>query len=174
MTQYFIKPLIILLLSQTFLFAQNINIDNVVHNSIDSGKPVVVFLHRTGCSYCNTMEEFTLQSDDVKEYLENNFKLLSINITTDKKVTYKGKTTTGLDFAIQIGYNFYPSTLFLSKKGELEYASAGYVNEYDFLALLKFIKNDKFKTIDFESYKKSMGYTQNNDNEIVDERKHER
>jgi len=174
MTQYFIKSLIILLLSQTFLFAQDINIDNEVHNSIDSDKPLVIFLHRTGCSYCNSMEEFTLQNDEVKEYLESNFTLLAINITTDKKVTYKGKTTTGLDFAIKIGYNFYPSTLFLNTQGELDYATAGYENEYDFLVLLKFIKSGKFTKLDLESYKKSIGYRQNNENEIVDERKHER
>lgn len=174
MTQFFFKSLIIFMLFQTFLFAQTINIDEEIHNSIGSGKPVVIFLHRVGCSYCNSMEEFTLESDEVKEFIESNFKLLSINVTSDKQVIYKGKEVTGLDFAIKIGYNFYPSTLFLNTQESLDYTSVGYKNEYDFLVLLKFMKSGSFKNMQLEQYEKSIGYIKNNEDEIVDERKHER
>lgn len=174
MTQSFLKFLITSLFVQTVLLAQNVNLDDAVHHAIDSNKPVVLFLHRVGCSYCNSMEEFTLESDEVKEYIDENFRLFPINITTDKKITYKGKTTTGLDFAIKIGYNFYPSTLFFNQKGELDYAAAGYINEQDFLLILKFIKSGAFHNMDLESYQKSIGYVKDSENEIVDERRHER
>ena len=174
MIRLFTKPLIFLILFQNFLFAQNMNIDDEVRSSVNSNKPIVLFLYRIGCSYCNSMEEFTLDGDEVKEYLESNFKLLFVNVTTDDKIIYQGKTLTGLDFAINVGYNFYPSTLFLNKQGKIDHASVGYENEHDFLVLLQFMKSGAFKDMNLESYKKSIGYLKNNDDEIVDERRHER
>jgi len=155
-------------LSQGTLFANNFNIDKI---SKTSKKEVIVYLHRIGCSYCNSMSEFTLDEDDIKEYLAENFNFIDINISYDHKIRYKGKVTGGKCFASDIGYAFYPATLFLDKQGNVKYAALGYKDEYEFLLILKYVKEGFYKTLTLDEYKKQVGYVKNTDDEITDPRK---
>ena len=59
-----------LALLQTTLFSQTINIDSIVKNAYAHDKKVILYLHRIGCSYCNSMQEFTLEEDDVANYIQ--------------------------------------------------------------------------------------------------------
>ena len=120
------------------------------------------------------MQEFTLEDDDIAEYLENNYKVIHINISHKDKITYQNEQSGGLCFAKKIGYDFYPSALFLDAKGDIKYASVGYKDEFEFMAILEYINSNDFKIISFNQYKKKIGFEKNTDTEIVDPRKYAR
>jgi len=173
MFKYIIKLFFSFLVLQTSLFSQDINIDKIVQQANKSDKNVIIYLHRIGCSYCNTMGEFTLDDDDVIDYIDQNFKLVHINVSLEDTITFHGKVTGGICFAKDIGYNFYPSTIFLDESANVKYSTVGYRNEVEFLHILKYVHTGTYKNMDLKKYKKIMGYTINEDY-IVDERKRAR
>lgn len=171
MLNYIVKTILVLTLLHSTLFSQVINIDKILKNSKKSSKNVILYFHRIGCSYCNSMQEFTLDDDEVKEYMDKNYKLIRINVSLKDTITYKGKVSGGICLAKRIGYNFYPSTLFLDDKENIKYASVGYKNESEFLVILKYIKGNFYKKLSLHEYMKKIGFKNNQPNEIKDTRK---
>jgi thioredoxin-related protein len=99
------------------------------------------------------MEEFTFDDDDVKNFIHQHFLFRSINISQDKDVIFHNKHLSGLTYAKEVGYNFYPTVLFLDKDGDVFEVSVGYKEEKEFLLLLKYIHSPEYDTLSFEEYK---------------------
>ncbi len=138
------------------LFARNIDIDAIVKNSIKNDKHLFIFLHRTDCGYCESMLMFTLDDDPVKELINKDFIYLHINISEDDVVKYNNFKGSGRDFAKHVGYNIYPSSLFLNAKREIIYAVPGYQDKDQFLLVLKYVNSGAYKTMGYQSFKKKM------------------
>lgn len=136
------------------LFARNIDIDAIVKNSVKNGKHLFVYLHRTDCGYCESMLTFTLDDDPVKELITKKFVYLNINISEEDLVTYKDFSGNGRAFAKYVGYNIYPSSLFLNSENEMIYAIPGYQDKEQFLLVLKYVNSGAYKTTSFQSFKK--------------------
>jgi thioredoxin-related protein len=141
------------------LFARYIDIDAIVKNSVKNDKYLFIFLHRTDCGYCESMLMFTLDDDPVKELVENKFHYLHINISEDDVVKYMDFKGSGHDFAKYVGYNLYPSSLFLNSESEIVYAVPGYQDKNQFLLTLKYVESGAYKTMDYSSFKKKMNTT---------------
>lgn len=141
------------------LLARNIDIDAIVKKSVETNKYLFIFLHRTDCGYCESMQMFTLDDDPVKELLKKDFVFLHINISEEDVVKYKGFTGNGRDFAKHVGYNIYPSSLFLNSVNEIIYAVPGYQDKDQFLLILKYIDSSAYKTMDYQAFKKKMEQT---------------
>ncbi len=174
MIKFLIKTFIFLVLLQASLFSQEINIDKIIQTAHKSNKDVILYLHRIGCSYCNSMQEFTLEDDDVQEYLDENYKVIHVNVSLKDTIVYKGKKSGGICLAKNIGYDFYPSALFLNKNADIEYASVGYKNEFEFFVILNYMHNDFYKEMSLKEYKQQIKFSKNLDDEIKDPRKHNR
>jgi thioredoxin-related protein len=136
------------------LFARTIDIDAIVKNSVKNGQHLFIFLHRTDCGYCESMLMFTLDDDPIKELVNKKFVFLHINISEDDLVTYKDFSGNGRAFAKHVGYNIYPSSLFLNSANELIYAIPGYQDKEQFLGVLKYVDSGMYKTMDYQMFKK--------------------
>ena len=112
---FLLKTFITIVLLQTSLLSQEINIDKIHLKTKTSNRDTIIYLHRIGCSYCNSMQEFTLEDDDVAEYLQEHYEVIHINVSLKDSITYKGSKSGGICLAKKIGYDFYPSVLFLDK-----------------------------------------------------------
>ena len=153
MLKFFISLLLTMLFTP-LLLSKTINIDSRISNANKNNKKLLIYLHRDGCSYCNSMEEFTLDDDDIKEFIKRKFNIISINVSLDDDVIYNNQSRKAKYFAKYIGYNFYPTSLFLSKDGDVDYAAMGYKNEIEFLMILEYVLNNRFESIDLDKYKK--------------------
>lgn len=138
------------------LFARNIDIDAVVKNSVKNDKHLFIFLHRTDCGYCESMLMFTLDDDPIKDLIVKDFVYLNINITEDDVVKYKDFKGNGRDFAKYVGYNIYPSSLFLNSVNEIIYVIPGYQDKDQFLLVLKYVNSGAYKTMGYQTFKKKM------------------
>lgn len=146
------KIFLILLFFNITLLARDINIDAIVKKSMQSHKYVFIFLHRTGCGYCENMLMFTLDDDKVKNLMKKKFTYVNINISENDSVTYKHFKGSGHEFAKHVGYNFYPSSLFLDNKDEIIYAIPGYIEEDKFFNILNYIDSGAYKTMEYQTF----------------------
>ena len=163
----FLTFIYLFIIFQTTIFAEIINLDKAIIETKQTNKSPLVYLHRTGCPYCERLEEFTFDDEDVHNFMHNNFNFIEINVShTENTIIYNNEKMTPREFAILIGYNFFPSVLFLDADGELEHASVGYIEEKDFLLILKYMKSDAHKTMNIDEYKKKVGYKEENTTSI--------
>jgi len=143
----------LLLTLNSALFARNIDIDAIVKDSVCSNKHLFIFLHRTDCGYCESMLMFTLDDDPIKELINKDFVYLHINISEDDVVKYKNFTGNGRAFAKYVGYNIYPSSLFLNSENKIIYAIPGYQDKEQFLHILNYINSGSYKKMDYKTFK---------------------
>ncbi len=148
MIKFLISSLLI-----TSLYAQIINLDTSLQVANQTNKTVLIFLHKNGCGYCNAMEEFTLDDDEIKKFISLHFIYVSINISQNIDIIFHKTRQSGLEFAKEIGYNFYPTILFLDRDGELLDATVGYKENTEFLQFLHYIRSSENDTLSFEEYK---------------------
>ncbi|MFT7860891.1 MAG: thioredoxin fold domain-containing protein [Sulfurimonas sp.] len=163
----FLTIVYVFVLVQTQLLAETFDLDKASTASLQTGKKPLVYLHRTGCPYCNLLEEFTLDDDRVQEYIQKNFNFIVLNVShTEDKVIYKNNSMTPREFAIEVEYNFFPSVLFLDTRGDLEHASVGFIEDNKFLLILKYMKTGAYKKMSIEQYKKKIGFQEEEDMNI--------
>ena len=143
-----------IIVSNSSLFARTIDIDTIVKNSVKNGQYLFIFLHRTDCGYCESMLMFTLDDDPIKDLINKKFVYLHINISEEDLVTYKEFSGNGRAFAKHVGYNLYPSSLFLNSANEMIYAIPGYQDKEQFLGVLKYVDSGLYKTMDYQIFKK--------------------
>jgi thioredoxin-related protein len=142
----------LLLLLNSNLFAKDININQIIYNSIQENKTLLIFLHRDGCGYCESMITFTLDDDNVRPYIKDNFVMIQINVSEDDTITYKNFTGSGREFAKYVDYNFYPSSIFIDETKEVIDAEIGYIEEDEFYTMLRYINTDAYKSMDIDEF----------------------
>ena len=154
-----LKTLLIVITLQLTLQARIINIDHIINIAKKNDKHLFVWLHKTDCGYCENMREFTLENEVIKEFIDKNFIFVHINVYEQDSVKYEDFRGNGLEFAKEIGYNFYPSSLFFADDGELVFAEVGFIdkdsfpNEERFYKILNFIQSKSYENIDYAEYK---------------------
>ena len=136
------------------LSARDIDLNRLALDSAKQKKTLMVWLHKTDCGYCESMYEFTLQDEKVSAILKSAFDVVDINIYDKDRVTHHEFTGSGHDFAKHVGFNFYPSTLFMNKDAEIVFAAPGYVEERDFLKMLRYIKSEAYREMSYDAFKK--------------------
>jgi len=154
-----IKAFLLILTLQLFLQAEVIDIDNLVNKAKKSDKHLLVWLHKTDCGYCENMREFTLENETIKDFIDENFIFVHINVYEKGTVKYQNFSGNSLEFAKEIDFNFYPSSLFFDDEGDIIFAEVGFVdnkkmpNEKRFYKILNFIKSKSYEKSDFADYK---------------------
>lgn len=137
------------------VFAQEINLDVLASTAGKQNKHLLVWLHKTGCGYCAAMHDFTLDDDKVKAMLLTRFHFVSINVYEHDTVVYKGTDSSAKAFAKKIGYDFYPSSVFMDPHADIVFAAAGYIEEKPFLSILKFVAQKAYLTQNYETFKQT-------------------
>ncbi len=133
--------------------ADDINIDTTFGEAKKSHKHVLIFLHKPDCNYCETMIEFTLTDEKIEQKIKKNFVFVDINTGDSGVVTFDNFKGTRKEFAEDLGYNFYPSSVFMDENKDEVYAVAGYKDEKDFLSILRFVESDSYEGMSIEDFK---------------------
>jgi len=129
-------------------FAADVNLDQLVVQAKKTNKHILVFLHTTGCPYCERMIEFTFDDDEVSERIKKDFIFIDINVKEEGFVSFDHFKVSKLKFAKKIGYLMYPTCLFFDQNGELVYDEVGYRDEEKFLKTLQLVSSKAYNDID--------------------------
>ncbi len=158
MCKKIIKVFLLILAFHFTLQAKVINIDTLISSAKKENKHLLVWLHKTDCGYCESMKEFTLENETIKAFVKKNFIFVHINVYEKDTIKYQDFKGNGLEFAKDIGYNFYPSSLFFNNDGDIILSEVGYIdkatepNEKRFYKILNFINSKSYEKINFSDY----------------------
>ena len=137
----------------TISSASDINIDALTKQAKKSHKLVLVFLHKPRCSYCESMTLFTLADDDIAEKIKKSFIFVDIDIADTGKIIFDGFKGNRQEFAKSLGFNFYPSSVFIDGENEVVYGQAGYKDEEKYLKILRFVESYSYKEMHIDEFK---------------------
>ena len=135
--------------------ANDINIDTTFGEVKKSHKHMLIFLHKPHCGYCERMIEFTLTDEKIEKKIKNNFIFVDIDTDNSGEVIFDGFKGSKKEFAEDLGYNFYPSSVFLDSDKEEVYAVAGYKDENDYLTVLRFVESFSYENVGIDDFKES-------------------
>ena len=133
--------------------ADRINIDTLIIKAKKSHKHVLVFLHKPRCSYCESMMLFTLPDKDVAQKIKKSFIFVDIDIADDGDVIFDDFNGSKHEFAKSLGFNFYPSSVFIDEEEEVVYGQAGFKDEEKFLKTLRFVESCAYKDMGIDDFK---------------------
>ena len=143
----------ILFIFTTLLSAENIDIDKLVKVAKKTDKHLFVFLHKPYCGFCKRMIKDSLEDEWCKAKIDEKFIFVDIDIRDKGYVKYKNFKGTKHEFAKHLGYDFYPTSIFLDKNNEVIYVQPGYQNEMNLLDILEFVSTNSYKEMDIEDFK---------------------
>ena len=149
---YIIKIFLITIVLHISLSARDINLNNLVKTASDSNKHLFVWLHKTECGYCDRMSEISLDNDINRALIKKKFLFVHINIDDKDKVTYKEFVGSGRNFAKDIGFDFYPTSLFFDNVGRVVHEAVGYHDEKVFYKVLKFIYTKSYEKVNYDTF----------------------
>ena len=167
----------------SLFFALNLSAQKVNWLSIEKAqelqkkvpKNIIMDIYTDWCGPCKLMDKNTFQNPDVAQYLNNNFYAVKFNAEGNKKVSFKGREFSNInyneslkggrnathDFARYLGISGYPTIVFFDKDANPIAPITGYLNPNQIEIYLKLFKDEKYKDIKSqEDFKKFMdGFT---------------
>lgn len=119
------------------------------------GKRFAILWEQKGCPYCKDMHSINFAKDDIRNYAQDNFVILQMNIWGDREVTdFDGEVLSEKDLAAKNGVLFTPTMQFLpanlsamvGKKGAAMDAARlpGYFRPFHFKAMLRYVKEEMY------------------------------
>jgi thioredoxin-related protein len=148
-----IRLFFILIAIFTVSSADIINIDKLLGYAKKSHKHVLIFLHKPHCSYCENMIEFTLPDEKISQKIKKNFIFVDIDIADSERVIFDDFNGSKHDFAKSLGFDFYPSAVFIDEDEEVVYGQAGYKDEDKFLKTLRFVESRAYVDMGIDDFK---------------------
>jgi thioredoxin-related protein len=129
----------------------------------DEGKRLAVVWELKGCPYCKKMHQVNFADHEIRQFVSENFALLQLNIRGSRRVTdFDGEVLAEKRVAQKWRVRVTPTTNFFpanpadaeGKPGhKAEVARLrGYFEPPGFLAMYRFVAEQAYRDMDFESY----------------------
>ena len=151
MLKKFIKPLL-LLFSFAILNASDIDLDKIVEVAKAQNRQILIFHHVPNCPYCKTMLDENFKDDTILKEISKNFVYVDIYTADKGSIKFRDFKGSHKEFSAYIGAVVYPSTIFMNNEGEVIHRAIGYRNIDEYLAEMKYVSTQSYKTMDIESY----------------------
>ena len=132
------------------LFSKDLNLDTIVANA--DGKPLFIFMHKPHCGHCRHMIKSTLNDDKVVQKIKNNFIYVDLFTGDEGDVVFNGFRGNRRNFAKHIGYDFYPTSLFIDSKKEIVNVTPGAREQEFFIDVLNYVSTKQYLSMEFETY----------------------
>ena len=98
------------------------------------------------------MLKFTLADEEIKHEIDTKFVYVDMYIKESGMVTYKDFKGTRRDFAKYLGYDFYPTSIFIDETGAVVNATPGAREQDYFIDVLNYVSTKQYKKMEFETY----------------------
>jgi thioredoxin-related protein len=160
--------------------AQAINwmsFDMAVKLNKEHPKKIFIDVYTQWCGWCKRMDQTTYLDKDVIDYINKNFYAVRLDAETrdtfhfnnhifvNSKPEEKGSVNE-LAYSLMDGKMMYPTTIYLDENFNRISVAPGYLSSSDLKMVLTFFEEEKYKTMTYEDYKKSLGVTVPADNSI--------
>jgi thioredoxin-related protein len=147
--KYFFTFFLLAVFFQTFIYSKEINLNTLTNSAKKSNKLIFILLHKNGCGYCVRMKKNTINDPEIQTIIKKDFIFVDINVYDRDIVIFNDFMGTSKEFAIDVGYDFYPSSLFVDGDGEMVYEVAGYRKKDEFKVMLEYVINGSYGSTAF-------------------------
>lgn len=139
---------------------QWISLEEAEQKMKDEPRPLLIDLYTDWCGWCKVMDRKTYTSQDLIQYLNQNFYTVKLDAETKKEVKWKGKTykfnpsykTNEIALMLTNGQLSYPTTVIIPSVNDDPQAIAGMLEVKDMELLTTYFGNKKFGKVSFDSY----------------------
>ena len=145
------KSVLLLFLITSTIFAIDVDLDRLVSDVNKTKKPIMLFLHKDGCGFCEKMV-FNFENKKLSTKIAKEFTFVDINRDDDETILFQGQKGTNRAFLKKLGVDFYPITLFMDERGSFVYTLAGYRNPKKLTSVLNYISSKSYKKRTFEEF----------------------
>jgi len=117
-------------------------------------KLLVVDFYTDWCHWCKVMDKDTYGNKEVITFARQNAVMAKVNAETDEQYKFKGTSYSGRELSMMFGVRGFPTTSFLSNKGELITSISGYIPADRFTLILKFMAGNWYEKMKFDEFVK--------------------
>ncbi len=116
-------------------------------------KGLIIYFGMERCPYCKVLLEVNFAKTDIKNYTQENFDVVAIDVRGSRSVTLiSGENMTENEFAVQRKANFTPTLIFYDLEGNEVHRMVGYYAPYTFSAALEYAADKHYQTETFRDY----------------------
>jgi thioredoxin-related protein len=125
-------------------------------------KPIIIDVYTDWCQYCKLMEKATWKQPEVKNYVSSHFYPVKFNAESKDSINWLGQIFIyKQSYKVHMlaaewlkGNMVYPSTVIIPKEGE-SIVLPGMLSPKELEPVLKYFGEGYYKTIEWETFKKS-------------------
>jgi len=146
-----IRVVISLFMMTIWSFGADIELDQIVKDANKTDKPIMIFMHKDGCGFCEKMM-FDIEDENISKKLKEDFILVDINRDDDETISFEGYEGTNRAFLKKMGIDLYPTIVFIDGNGAGIYFAVGYRNIKKLMTILQYVGSKEYKKMTFEEF----------------------
>jgi len=106
------------------------------------------------------MIKFTLGDDEIKHEIDQKFKYVDIYTKESGTITYNNFKGSRRAFAKYLGYDFYPTSIFIDTNAKVVNATPGAREQDYFINVLNYVSTQQYKEMEFETYVDTLDFNE--------------
>jgi thioredoxin-related protein len=132
--------------------ARWITLEEAFSRARQERKKVLVDVYTDWCSWCKKMDKDTYADPSIQKILDEKFLTVKLNAESDEEISVGSDQMTKAEFAQRAGVSGYPTTLFFDENAAMLTSVPGYFAPGPFAKVLKFVADEKYRTMNFQDY----------------------
>lgn len=118
----------------------------------ENDKKILVYANARWCTYCKKMEKEVFSQKSVQDLTNQHFYTVWVDIESDRKLTFRGKEMTEMEFSRGMRVTGTPTFIFIDSEGEIIAGQPGFIPEDMYSQILKFVGTDAYLDQSFEEF----------------------
>jgi thioredoxin-related protein len=139
---------------------QWISLEEAEQKMKDDPRPLLIDLYTDWCGWCKVMDRKTYTSQDLIQYLNQNFYTVKLDAETKKEIKWKGKTykfnpsykTNEIALMLTNGQLSYPTTVIIPSVNDDPQPIAGMLEIKDMELVTTYFGSKNYGKLSFDSY----------------------
>lgn len=124
-----------------------------VDEAAEEDKHVILFMHLNGCPYCYKMTEENFKHAPYRDFIQENFDVIAINIKGDREVALDEDTSlTEKELAARLNVMYTPTIVFLNQENKKVAQVNGYRSVADFRHVLDYVQEKAYLKSSLSKY----------------------
>ncbi|MFT5503143.1 MAG: thioredoxin-related protein [Gammaproteobacteria bacterium] len=124
-----------------------------VEEAAEENKHVLLFFQLNGCPYCDRMLTENFKSGPVKNYIQENFDVIAINVRGDREIAFnEDVSVTEKELSELLNVRATPGIMFLNSDNKPVVRVDGYRASERFSHILKYVSNKAYESQKLSDY----------------------
>ena len=116
-------------------------------------KYLILFMSQNGCGFCNIHLKKNWGDPGIVAYTQKYFEVLALDVRGSRKlIDFYGKAKTEREYAVEHGFEFTPTLVFVDVSGHEVFRMPGLRSKKRFKAAMEYVVGEHYKKVKFTEY----------------------